>query len=127
MRHHRSLLAWLGLAAATVTVAALASKLLAARQTSLRTTERRVLPPRWLDDELPPDSTVLEPAPASSRHVSAQPRDYARRPFAAEDAEAIGADELGSAFLARATGGEMMNDADEEDDLSGFQIHEGWR
>ncbi|RYZ04253.1 MAG: hypothetical protein EOO73_24510 [Myxococcales bacterium] len=124
MRYHRSILAWLGLAAATVTIAALAKRVLAQRP-GPRPAVRQPLVARELEEQ-GPDSVALPP-PASVRDLSAQPRDHARRAASPEDAEAIGADELGAAFLARATGYEQPDDAEEEDELSGFQIHEGWR
>jgi hypothetical protein len=83
----------------------------------------------WNDaeDEPAPDSSVLEPAPASDRDLSAQPRDFARRPAAPEDAEAIGADDLGAAFLARATGYDAQEEVEDDEELAGFQILDGWR
>ncbi len=76
-------------------------------------------------DEPPADSTVFHPAPLSERQVSARPSDRVRRNVSADDYGAIGVDDLGSAFLARAT--DSLSDADDEDsealtDSAGFRI-----
>lgn len=75
-------------------------------------------------DDLPPDSSIFEPAPLSERQLSARPSDRPRRSQSADDLHAIRVDDLGSAFLARATDSPTEDDEDGDTltEYSGFRI-----
>ena len=128
MSKHRLVFGLLGLAAAGVALGVLARRSIAARphlpSAPAPLSSFQDLPDDL--DELPPDSSIFDPPPVSERDVSARPHAFARRLVSADDYDAISADDLGAAFLARATDSsaptEDYGDDAEEDGLVGFQI-----
>jgi hypothetical protein len=68
---------------------------------------------------------VFEPAPMSDRHITARPSAHASHWQSADDYDAISPDELGSAFLSRATDS-LSEGASEDDEIlderTGFRI-----
>jgi hypothetical protein len=136
MSTQKKLIGLLGLAAAGVALGALAASWWSRRAVSAapsaQVAARRDLDAesaaRALDDalhDLPPDSTVFEPAPVSDRHITARPSAHASQWQSADDYDAISPDELGSAFLARALA-ERVGCAGDDDEIlderSGFRI-----
>jgi hypothetical protein len=70
-------------------------------------------------------SGVYEAAPVSDRDVSARPQAHAHRFASADDYDAVSPEELGTAFLARAT--ESVSDVEGDDlndlaEIPGFQV-----
>lgn len=120
-----------GLAAAGIAIGVIANRFIASRKpwVAAEPAQLAAASLAYLSrelDELAPESSGFEPSPVSDGYVSARPHAYTRRSASADDYDAIGADELGSAFLARATdasGAEReFGDETDEGDLAGFQI-----
>lgn len=136
MSKQKKLMAMLGLAAASVALGALAAAWWSRRgATAAPLAEASASPEplaerdaRARDDalyDLPPDSSVFEPEPVSDRHITARPSAHASQWQSADDYDAISPDELGAAFLARATDSlsEGAGDDDEIlDERTGFRV-----
>jgi hypothetical protein len=75
-------------------------------------------------DELAPDSTVFEAAPLSESNWTVRTRDRAPLRGSADDFETLGSDELGFAYLSRATEQGSFEEDALEAELAGFQILE---
>jgi hypothetical protein len=75
-------------------------------------------------DELAPDSTVFEPAPLSESNWTVRTQERAPRRSSADDLESFGSDELGFAYLSRATEQGSFEEDALDAELIGFQIHE---
>lgn len=81
----------------------------------------------WLPEDaldLPPDSGAFEPAALGDASITARPQSHSTARWT-DDYETIGPDDLGAAFLARATEtSETLTEVelDPADEMPGFQI-----
>lgn len=120
MNAQRWVLGIVGVAALVGGAAALAARIFAptARQISLSPD----LTPDDSIEDLPPDSTAFEPEPLSESTLTVRPRTLAPRRSSADDWESFGSDELGAAYLSRATEQGLLEEDSLEAELVGFQI-----
>lgn len=118
MSAQRWLLGFLGVSALAGGAALLAARLFAPKAPDAAPTTSNEL------DELPPDSTVFEPAPLSESDLTVRLRERGPRWSSADDWESLASNELGAAYLSRATEQGELEEDSLEDELLGFQIIE---
>lgn len=100
--------------------------LLASRRVAAPPPSDTNLPPLSNEEleELAPDSTAFEPAPESEPYLTVRTREPVPRWSSADDLEALGSEELGAAYLSRATEQHAFEEDLLEAELVGFQIVE---